>query len=471
MTGPKHSCGVVGISADHDIVAVLQKALMIIQHRGQESAGISVFDGMTIHTVKDAGLVQTALSRSRIEGLHGNMGIGHVRYATTGGKGVRNAQPLTMTTAFGVVAIGHNGDITNYDNLRKEYLANGAVFQTDSDTELIINIMSKYLGQNSNPILAIRATMSEIDGAYALVLIINDRLFAVRDPHGIRPLILGKIKGGYVAVSESAAIDALGGQIVRDVVPGEIVEIFKDSFKSNMPKFTCPYAHCMFEWVYFARPDSVIDGQEVYDVRRRIGVVLARESPAKVDLVMPIPDSGRAHAIGFSNESGIPYEEGFMKNRFAERTFIMPDQHERELAVSTKMNPIKSTVAGKKVLIVDDSIVRGTTLKQLVLMLRKAGAKEVHVRIGSPPITAPCYYGVDMKTRDQFIANGHSVDEICKIIGADSLGYISISGLVEAIGIPAEKLCLACLNGQYPTRIEGERERFQSTLGDSSFRS
>lgn len=469
MTGPKHSCGVVGINADHDVVAALQKTLMIIQHRGQESAGISVFDGMIIHTVKDAGLVQNALSRERLTGMSGTVGIGHVRYATTGGKGVRNAQPLTMTTSFGMVAIAHNGDLTNYAKLRQKYLEAGAVFQTDSDTELIINILSKYLGQSNDPVRAIRATMGEIDGAYALALLINNRLFGIRDPHGIRPLVIGKLNGGYMIVSESTAIDALGGELVRDVVSGEIVELSKDGYKAYPPSVTCPCAHCMFEWVYFARPDSVIDGQEVYDVRRKIGVVLARECPADVDIVMPIPDSGRAHAIGFSNASGIPYEEGFMKNRFAERTFIMPDQKARELAVSTKMNPIKSTVNGKKILIVDDSIVRGTTLKQLVSMLRAAGAKEVHVRIGSPPITAPCYYGVDMKTRDQFIANGHTVQEICKIIGADSLGYISIDGLVEAIGIPAEKLCLACLNGQYPTRIDGERERFQQTLGDHGF--
>ena len=225
----------------------------------------------------------------------------------------------------------------------------------------------------------------------------------------------------------------------------------------------------MFEWVYFARPDTIMDGREVYDVRRRIGEILAREHPADVDIVMPIPDSGRAHAIGFSNETGIPYEEGFMKNRFAERTFILPDQKERERAVSMKMNPIKSTVAGKRILIVDDSIVRGTTLKQLVGMLRKAGATEVHVRIGCPPIIAPCYYGVDMKTRDQFIANKHTVDEICHIIGADSLGYISIDGLVEAIGKSKEDLCLACVNGKYPTRIEGEEERFQSKITDGKF--
>nr|WP_235584835.1 amidophosphoribosyltransferase [Candidatus Methanomethylophilus sp. 1R26] len=294
---------------------------------------------------------------------------------------------------------------------------------------------------------------------------INGRLFGIRDPCGIRPLIIGKLDDGYMVVSESAAIDALGGEIVRDVMPGEIVELTKDGIKSYPPRIKADRAYCMFEWVYFARPDSVIDGMSVYQVRRNIGRILAREHPCPdADLVMPIPDSGRAHAIGFSNESGVPYEEGFMKNRFAERTFILPDQKEREKAVATKMNPIKSTVSGKKIVIVDDSIVRGTTLKQLVTMLRNAGAVEVHVRIGCPPIIAPCYYGVDMKTRDQFIANKHDVEEIRKIIGADSLGYISVPGLVEACCKPESELCLACVTGRYPTRIDGEVQRFQARL-------
>ena len=309
--------------------------------------------------------------------------------------------------------------------------------------------------------------MGEIDGAYALTILINGNLYAVRDPHGIRPLILGKLPDGYVVASESTALDALGAEVIRDVCPGEILEIGKDGFKSFMPEVPVQSAHCMFEWIYFARPDSVIDGECVYNVRREIGRILAKEHPAKgADLVMPIPDSGRAHAIGFSQGSGLPYEEGFMKNRFAERTFILPDQREREIAVRGKMNPISSTVSGKSIVIVDDSIVRGTTLKQLIIMLRDAGAREVHVRVGSPPIIAPCYYGVDMKTRDQFIANGNTVEDIRRILGADSLGYISIEGLVKAVRKSENDLCLACLNGRYPTRIDGEEERFQTRLDD-----
>ncbi len=445
---------------------MLQKALMILQHRGQDTAGISVFDGQSINTVKDAGLVTSALPADRIASAVGTVGIGHVRYATTGSKNPKNAQPMTMVTGAGQIAVAHNGDLTNYEHKKNVLLSQNAVFQTDSDTELIINILSRFLGMGNDPIRALRKTMGEIDGAYALTILINGSLYAVRDPHGIRPLILGRLADGYVVASESAALDALGAETVRDVCPGEIMELGREEFKSFMPEVQTSPAYCAFEWIYFARPDSVIDGRCVYDVRREIGRILAKECPAEADLVMPIPDSGRAHAIGYSQGSGLPYEEGFMKNRFAERTFILPDQKERESAVRGKMNPIASTVAGKRIVIVDDSIVRGTTLNQLISMLRAAGAREVHVRVGSPPIIAPCYYGVDMKTRDQFVATGRSVEDIRKLLGADSLGYISIEGLVKAIGKGENELCLACINARYPTRIDGEEERFQTTLDD-----
>ena len=464
MSGPKHSCGVVGVAATYNAVPALHKTLMIIQHRGQESAGISVFKNGELHTCRDNGLVQFALSTEKVNRLDGNVGIGHVRYSTAGSKSVMNAQPLTVTTSFGAVAIAHNGDITNYDDLKEKYLTAGTSFLTDSDSELMTKILGKYMSQFNDPVKSMKSMMGELEGSYALTILINDRLFALRDPYGLRPLCIGEIDDGHIVVSESAAIDALNGTFIRDIAPGEIVEVMPDRFLSYTGISSRHKAYCMFEWVYFARPDSVIDGREVYDVRKRIGEILARECPADVDMIMPIPDSGRAHAIGFSIASGIPYEEGFMKNRFAERTFILPDQSEREAAVSMKMNPIKSTVKGKRMVIVDDSIVRGTTLKKLVSMLRKAGAREVHVRVGSPPVIAPCYYGVDMRSREQFIANGRTAEEVSEIIGADSLGYISIEGLIEAIGKPEGDLCLACANGKYPTRIRGELERFQSTL-------
>ncbi|MBE6519019.1 MAG: amidophosphoribosyltransferase [Thermoplasmata archaeon] len=455
-----HSCGVVAISADYDVASDIYTALMIIQHRGQESAGISVYNGAAIRTIKGQGLVNDAIPTGSLSKLPGKSGIGHVRYATLGANGYENAQPLNVATNFGEIAVAHNGELTNYNELKEKYMKEGWVFFTQSDSELILRLLGKYLVDYS-PTDAVHKIMDELDGAYSVVFTINGKTYGFRDRYGFRPLILGKLNGGYILVSESSAIEALKGEVIRDVEPGEICEITSTSYKftpAENPKH--PKAHCMFEWVYFARPDSVIDGRTVYDVRREIGRVLARECPADVDFVMPIPDSGRAHAIGYAIEAGIPYEEGFMKNRAAGRTFILPEQKLRETAVSMKMIPIRSAVSGKKVLIIDDSIVRGTTLKILIGMLKDAGAKEVHVRIGCPPVIAPCFYGVDMKTRDQFIANKHSIEEIREIIGADSLGYISLEGLIEAIGFKGEDLCLACVNNKYPTRIEGEVYRF-----------
>ena len=403
-----------------------------------------------------------ALSEERMRGFTGNIAIGHVRYSTAGSKGDINAQPMVVDYSKGKVAIAHNGELTNHKELRAKYQELGWGFMSDSDAEIIAKILAKNLAQIEDPIEAMRAMMSELDGAYSLVILINDRLFALRDTYGFKPLCIGKTLKGYMVVSESNAIDSVGGTFIRDVEAGEIIEIKKDGVESYPLDKPLPKAHCMFEWIYFARPDAVIDGREVYDVRKKIGMILAEEAPADVDVVMPIPDSGRAHALGFSIKSGIPYEEGFMKNRFVGRTFILPSQEEREAAVSSKMNTIKSTIAGKRILIVDDSIVRGTTLKILIKMLKNAGAKEVHVRVGSPPIIAPCYYGVDMKDRKEFIATKYSVDEIRDIIGADSLAYISLEGMVKALEIPADDLCLACANARYPTFIPGEVHRFQT---------
>ena len=439
----------------------IHRSLNVIQHRGQESAGISTYSENSIKTVKGDGLVSDALSEERMRGFTGNIAIGHVRYSTAGSKGDINAQPMVVDYSKGKVAIAHNGELTNHKELRAKYQELGWGFMSDSDAEIIAKILAKNLAQIEDPIEAMRAMMSELDGAYSLVILINDRLFALRDTYGFKPLCIGKTLKGYMVVSESNAIDSVGGTFIRDVEAGEIIEIKKDGVESYPLDKPVPKAHCMFEWIYFARPDAVIDGREVYDVRKKIGMILAEEAPADVDVVMPIPDSGRAHALGFSIKSGIPYEEGFMKNRFVGRTFILPSQEEREAAVSSKMNTIKSTIAGKRILIVDDSIVRGTTLKILIKMLKNAGAKEVHVRVGSPPIIAPCYYGVDMKDRKEFIATKYSVDEIRDIIGADSLAYISLEGMVKALEIPADDLCLACANARYPTFIPGEVHRFQ----------
>lgn len=459
MVGLRHSCGVVAMVATCDVVSTLRKALLVIQHRGQESAGISVFDGKTVKTIKSSGLVFTALNDYNIKDLAGNCGIGHVRYSTTGSEKSINAQPQTTESKLGTIAVAHNGSITNFSKLRKKCRDQGMSFLTDSDSEMIAKIISKYITQLGDIVGAIKATMNDLEGAFSLTIMINDRVFGLRDPYGFRPLCIGKFDNAYMIVSESAALDTLHGEFVRDVDPGEIIEITSNVLTSYPPKNSTPRAHCMFEWVYFARPESIIECREVYSVRKKIGMILAKESPVNADLVMPVPDSGRAHALGFSIGSGIQYEEGFIKNRFVERTFILPNQKDRENAVSMKMNPVRSTVDGKCVVVVDDSIVRGTTIKLLITMLREAGAREIHVRVGCPPVISPCYYGVDMTSRDQFIANFYDTKEICDMIGADSLKYISIGGLIDALGILEKDLCLACVNNKYPTRIDGEKYR------------
>ncbi|MDI3482678.1 MAG: amidophosphoribosyltransferase [Candidatus Methanomethylophilaceae archaeon] len=468
MSGPKHSCGVVGFALNTNIAPFIYRALRVIQHRGQESAGVSFYDGEGIQTVKGSGLVHEVLDAERLASIEGKSGIGHVRYSTAGSKGDLNSQPMSVATLHGQMALAHNGDITNADELRRSYLQKGWAFLTDSDSEIILRLLSRDSSSYHDPIRAIKNVMSIIDGAYSLTILIGDRVFGVRDPYGFHPLCVGRLSEGYFLASESAVVDILQGEFVCDVGPGEIVEITPDSVKIYPTHKLGNTAHCMFEWVYFARPDSVLDGRETYQVRRNIGKILAKECPVDADVVIPVPDSGRAHGLGFAEESGISYEEGFMKNRHVERTFILPDQKQREAGVSLKLNPIRSTIQGRRVVVVDDSIVRGTTLRKLVQMLRKAGAKEVHVRIGCPPIISPCYYGVDMKSRDQFVATNRSVDEIADLITADSLGYISIKGLVEALGFSEQDLCLACVTGRYPTVIAGESHRFQRRL-DSDF--
>jgi len=463
MDKPRHSCGVVTMALDSNVNVHLRKGLRVIQHRGQESAGVAVFDD-GIKYVKGMGLVHEVLCGREFDMLVGTTGIGHVRYSTFGTSAVQNCQPLVVTTSAGELAIAHNGEIVNASKLRKKLQSEGWAFLTDTDSEIIVRILANELVEVSDPFRAIKNTMRKLDGAYSLTLMIEDRVFGVRDPLGFRPLAIGSLPNGYGIVSEGSVFDVLKGHFIRDVEPGEIVEITPDGFNSSKLPGPPDKATCMFEWVYFARPDSTIDGLEVFQARKEIGRQLAKEQPAEADVVVAIPDSGRGHAVGFSEESGIRYEEGLMKNRFIERTFILPDQSAREESVSLKLNPIKSTVKGKRVVLVDDSIVRGTTLRKIVQIVRGAGAKEVHVRIGCPPIRAPCYYGVDMKTRDQFAATNKTVDDIARELTADSLGYTSIRGLIKALGKPQSELCIACLNGEYPTNIPGEKMRYQQRL-------
>ncbi len=454
-------CGVVAVASRNRAAESIYLALMALQHRGQEAAGIAVFDG-EIKNYRGLGLIGEAFKGFDIEKIDGQVGIGHVYYSIKIST-PENAQPTLLHTSAGDIAIAHNGIITNAEDLKKELMEKGHNFFYGSEEEAIAYLLADSLKEKSVE-KAVKYAMKKIEGSYSFTLMLNDRVFGLRDPLGIKPLCLGKIENGYIIASESVAIDVLGGEFIRDVEPGELIEITPDGYKSYKLIEEKHKAHCFFEYVYFARADSFIDGIEVYKARERLGRVLAKEHPVEADYVVPIPDSGRAHAYGFSKASGIPVAEGLMKNRYIARTFILPTQKIRERLVQLKLNPVKSIVEGKKIVIVDDSIVRGTTMKKIVGLLRHHGAKEVHVRIASPPIIAPCYFGIDMTTRDQLIASGRSIEEIRKKIGADSLGYISIEGLVKALGIDKNDLCLGCVTGEYPVRIKGEKYRFQKSL-------
>ncbi|GGL24108.1 amidophosphoribosyltransferase [Halarchaeum grantii] len=462
--GPREKCGVVGVSLQDRAAALpTYYALYALQHRGQESAGIVTHDGFQQHSHVEMGLVGDAFDEDDVEALKGTTGIGHVRYPTAGSVDKSCAQPFTVSFKGGALGLSHNGNLVNADAVRDELADSGHAFTSDGDTEVIAHDLARNLLEE-DLVRAVKRTMNRIHGSYALTISHDDTVLGVRDPEGNRPLCIGEIDGGYVIASESAAIDTLGGELVRDVRPGELVVLREDGSGFDSYQLVEPdnTANCFFEYVYFARPDSTIDGELVYEVRRELGRKLWEESGVEGDVVMPVPDSGRAFASGYAEASqagdgdGVEFAEGLMKNRYVGRTFIMPTQEARERAVRLKLNPIKSTVEGKSVTIIDDSIVRGTTSNQLVELVREAGAEEVHVRIGAPAIVAPCYMGIDMATRDELIAAEKSEAEIAEEIGADSLSYLSIDAVTEAIGRSRADLCLGCVTGEYPYDIDGE---------------
>ncbi|MEM0163311.1 MAG: amidophosphoribosyltransferase [Thermoplasmata archaeon] len=459
-------CGVLGFKSHSSIVSSLYFGLRSLQHRGQESAGISLYNNNKVYTYKGMGLVHEVFTRNLLDSLSGNSGIGHVRYSTAGSSIISNAQPIMIHTAMGDMAIAHNGEISNAADVREYLERAGDSFFTESDTELILKLIALESTKRGNIIDGIKKSMRYLKGSYSLAFQINDRIFAIRDPLGIRPLVLGKLDGGYGIASESVVFDALGGKTIRDIYPGEILEIEPDEAITHYRIENVQTAFCMFEYVYFARADSTMNSKNIYSVRKNLGKFLAREHPADADIVVPVPDSGRTHALGYAEEANIPFAEGLMKNRYIDRTFIMPSEKERVQEIQLKLNPIKEVINGKKIVLIDDSIVRGNTTKKIVKLLKNAGAEKVHVRIASPPIIAPCYLGIDMKTRSQFIASGKTVEEIREIINADSLGYLSIAGLVKAIGINENDLCLGCLTGTYPVPIKGEKYRDQLILNN-----
>ena len=467
-------CGVFGIFAPGtiDVAALTYYGLYALQHRGQEGCGIAVNDDGLITSDKDLGLVSDVFTHDRLRRLgQGNIAIGHTRYGTTGSNARANCQPMVVNHVKGRMALAHNGNIVNASELRRTLELQGSIFHTTSDTEVISYTITKERLTTPSIEAAVSCAMYKIDGAYSLVLMSPSKLIAARDPHGFRPLCYGvREDGSYVVASESCALEAVQASFVRDLEPGEIL-IFTDKGMRSMREHCGMEKRttCIFEYIYFARPDSVVDGVGVHEARVRAGRCLAKSHPAEADVVIGVPDSGLDAALGFAQESGIPYEVGFIKNKYIGRTFIAPGQSARENLVRIKLNPISSVVKGKRVVMIDDSIVRGTTSARIVRLLRDAGATEVHVRSSAPPFMNPCYYGVDIDSRDNLIACHHTVEEIAEIIGADSLGYLRQEDLCKLVdGKPGENYCSACFDGNYPTQTPtvGEKNRFEYKISE-----
>lgn len=447
-------CGIFGIYAPGvDVALNTYWGLYALQHRGQESAGICVANGYAMDIRRGMGLVNEVF-RDSLPEMPGHIGIGHVRYSTTGSSLASNIQPLLVSYVGGRIGMAHNGNLTNAPALRKKLELGGSVFQTTVDSEVIVNLIARSKKKNVEDRIA--ESLAQVEGAYCLVIMTENRLIGVRDPNGFRPLCLGQLPdGGWVIASESCALDAVNAKLIRDVEPGEMVVIDDKEVRSRrIVTEKKPSALCVFEYIYFARPDSIIDGQSVYQARLAMGRQLAIESELKADIVISVPDSGTNAAHGFSAQSGIPFAEGLMKNRYIGRTFIQPEQKKRDAGVRIKLNAVRSAVAGKDIIMVDDSIVRGTTSGRIVKMLREAGAKKIHMCVSSPPIIFPCYYGIDTSVRKELVASAKTVDQIRRYIGADSLHYLSIEGLRQCVNnVQLEGLCFACFNGEYPTKI------------------
>jgi len=459
--GPRDSCGVFGVWAPGEEVAKLTYfGLYALQHRGQESAGIAVGNGSSVVVYKDMGLVPQVFDEATLNSLRGHLAIGHTRYSTTGGSRWENAQPTFRSTPTGSAAVAHNGNLTNTGelarlaanacNLDRERLRRQGGQSASTDTDLVTELLACHPSRNLES--AALDLLPQLRGAYSFVMMDESTLYAARDPQGVRPLVLGRLERGWVIASETAALDIVGAARVREVEPGELIAIDEAGLRTNRFAEAEP-AGCVFEYVYLARPDTEISGRNVHAARVEMGRRLAREAPATADLVIATPESGTPAAIGFAQESGIPYAQGLVKNSYVGRTFIQPSQTIRQLGIRLKLNPLREVIAGRRLVVVDDSIVRGNTQRALVRMLREAGAREVHVRISSPPVSWPCFYGIDFATRAELIAGGLSVEEIRASIGADSLAYISLEGLIAATTVPRAKLCAACFTGEYPIAL------------------
>ena len=438
---------------DMDVARLTFFALFALQHRGQESAGIAVTDGARLIVHKDMGLVSQVFEEDTLQALPGQLAIGHVRYSTTGSSEMRNAQPFARTRDGSFIALAHNGNLVNTDELRAHLLQNGHVFESTSDTEIIAALLAEHPSRDIRE--ALRDIIPQLRGAFSAVLLTKDEVIGFRDPYGVRPLVLGRLDNRYCLASESAGLDILGARLVREIEPGEICVIDKDGYHIEQVVDRRREALCVFEFIYFARPDSVMKGQTLYNARSRMGEELAAESPVEADMVIPVPDTGNSAAIGYAARSGIPFGEALIKNRYIGRTFIDPEDRVRKLGIKMKFNPLSSAIRGQRLVVVDDSIVRGNTTRALVRVLFEAGAKEVHLRVSSPPIVFPCFYGIDMADQDEFVAFGKSVEEISRELGATSVAYLSLEGLMRAteVGDGQDHFCTACFNGDYPCEV------------------
>ncbi len=459
---PRHYCGLVGVFGVEDAPKILYTGLFALQHRGQEGAGMVVSDGEKVRSIKGVGLVNEVFNRPHqpLSTLNGHIGIGHVRYSTTGAPRPQNVQPLVVECVDGIWAIAHNGNLTNAKKLRRDYQEAGAIFQTSTDSEILLHLIADP--QFRNRPRRVERALGELQGAYSFLLMTKNTLMAARDPFGFRPLSIGKLGSGYVFASETCALEQVGADYVRDVLPGELVIVDDRGIRSSTfcEPVTGSLGQCIFEHVYFARPDSMVFGQSVHEVRMRLGQRLAEEHPAEADIVVPIPDSGMAAALGYAQQSGIPLDYGFIRNHYVGRTFIMPTQGQRADSVDLKLAVVPGVVRDKRVVVVDDSLIRGTTSRRRINALREAGAREVHVRISCPPTRHPCYFGIDFPSRGELVAADRDVEQIRKFIGADSLGYLSLNGLLAAVEQPTD-FCTGCFTGRYPVSVEEEHNKFE----------
>lgn len=447
----KEYCGVVGVYGHKDAAGLAYLALYALQHRGEESTGIVSYDGKKIYQHKGQGLVGNVFKEENLKKLKGHCAIGHVRYSTTGSSTAKNVQPLLVNHKKGFIAVAHNGNLTNSVQLRNELEDSGSILQTTMDSELILHFLVRDHQNNySGKLLPI---MNRLEGAFSFVFMINDGIYAMRDPHGFRPLCIGKIGDAYIVASETCALDMVQATYIRDVEPGEIVIIDKNGLRSIKQPEQKKHAFCIFEYIYFSRPDSNIFTQSVYLARKNLGIALAKEHPVDADMVMPIPDSGTCAALGYAQQSKLPLEIAFVRNHYIGRTFIQPSQLIRDFKVKVKLNPVKDAIKDKKIVIIEDSVVRGTTSRGRVRALRAAGAKEIHMRVSCPPLISPCFYGIDFPTKKELIATTHTLEQMREHIGVDSLQFISLEGMLNSMPLAKEEFCTACFTGNYPTSI------------------